>query len=268
MSRIALVTGAASGIGRALSHALALRGDTVVVADINEAGANQVAEEINRLGVGKASGVPLDVTSPEQVAGAVDLVTRDHGRLDLMVNNAGIGAGGPVEALTLADWDRVIDVNLRGVINGVHAAYPVMLGQGHGHILNTASLSGLAPSPFLTPYSATKHAVVGLTLSLRTEAALRGVRVSVLCPGVVDTPLIVANDARSRELLVKSAGRPYPADRLAQDVLRGIDSNRAIIVAPMTAQLVWWLFRASPGLAMRRSSSIVRRLAAQARERA
>jgi len=105
----------------------------------------------------------------------------------VMVNNAGIGVGGEASELTLAHWERVIDVNLRGVIHGVHAAYPVMIAQRSGHIVNTASLAGLMPSPWLTPYAMTKHAVVGLTLSLRAKAAAHGVRVTAVCPGVVDT---------------------------------------------------------------------------------
>src|SRR5207248_6593438 len=113
-----------------------------------------------------------------------------HGRLDLMVNNAGIGIGGETRELLLAHWDRIIDVNLRGVVHGVHAAYPVMIEQGSGHIVNTASLAGLLPSPGATPYAMTKHAVVGLSLSLRGEAAAYGVRVTAVCPGVVETPIL------------------------------------------------------------------------------
>ena len=277
MSRIAFVTGAASGIGRAVSEALAQRGDTVVLADINEAEAKAAVHAINGRGCGTAIAVALDVREPGQVADAVDLVVRDHGRLDLMFNNPGIGVGGPVEELSLEHWDRIIDVNLRGVINGVRAAYPILVRQGHGHILNTASLAGLVPAPFLTPYATTKHAVVGLSLSLRAEAALHGVRVSVLCPGVIDTPLIdsqgpddlptVVDRGSARELLVQSGGKPYAPDRLAQDVLRGLEANRAIIVSPRSAQAVWRLFRLSPSLVMRRSSQIVRGVAAQAMEK-
>ena len=107
----------------------------------------------------------------------------------MLFNNAGVALGGPTHELTAAHCDRVLDVNLRGVINGVLAAYPRMVGQGHGHIVNTASAAGLVAPPFVMAYAA-GSTVVGLSLALRPEAALHGVRVSVLCPGAVDTPIL------------------------------------------------------------------------------
>ncbi len=276
MSRIALVTGAASGIGLALSRALASHGNTVVLADLDETGAVDAAASINSLGHGLAIPRALDVRDADQCAAVVSDVHLTYGRLDLMVNNAGVGIGGPVEELSLDHWNHVIDINLRGVINGVRAVYPLMIQQGHGHILNTASLAGLVPAPYLTPYATTKHAVVGLSLSLRAEAALHGVNVSVLCPGVIDTPILDSRNpshlpttpdrGTSRELLVKSAGKPYDPDLLALDVLRGLAANRAIIVAPRNARFVWRLFRLSPALVMRRSGDIIRGLAGRTTE--
>src|SRR6516225_4102198 len=190
MARIAIITGAASGIGRALASALVTRGDTVVVADVDGEGAERVAGELARRGPGTATSAVVDVRDAGTVRALVDQVRDQHGRLDVMVNNAGIGIGGEAGELALAHWERVIDVNLRGVVHGVHAAYPVMIAQRSGHIVNTASLAGLVPAPLLTPYAMTKHAVVGLSLSLRAEAAAHGVRVTAVCPGVVDTPIL------------------------------------------------------------------------------
>ncbi|WP_156899176.1 SDR family oxidoreductase [Thermocrispum agreste] len=186
----AIVTGTASGIGEALADKLVARGDTVYLADLDTDGAARVAE---RLG-SRAFARRLDVTDAAAVQALVDEVDAEHG-LDLMVNNAGIAVGGAADELGLEHWNRCIDVNLRGVVHGAHAAYLKMKARGRGQILNTASLAGLVVSPLTGPYTATKHAVVALSLSLRAEAALHGVQVSVLCPGVIDTPIFAqAND--------------------------------------------------------------------------
>jgi short-subunit dehydrogenase len=147
-----------------------------------------------------------------------------------------------------------------------------MLRQGHGHIVNTASLAGLLPVPGSAPYATTKWAVVGLSLSLRAEGAARGVRVSVVCPGGVDTPIldkgipadlprvpgIEAIDAR--EVVTRfSGGRLYSADALAADVLRGIDRNRPVIVAPRQARVMWRLMRLSPSLVLRGLAAVAAR---------
>lgn len=253
--RVAIVTGGGSGIGAALVRAMAARGATTVIADIDEAAAKSVAADLTGV-----TTVTFDVRDAEAVAGLVGDVVAQHGHLDYMFNNAGIAVGGMVEELTLDHWDRVIDVNLRGVIHGVHAAYPVMLRQGNGHIVNTASLAGLVPGPGLTPYDAVKHAVVGLSLSLRAEAAGRGVRVSAICPGFVDTPLLgrvnpdlpQTGAGLDAEQLAKRIGKLYQADPLAQDVLRGLERNDALIVAPRSARVAWRLARYAPGMLMGR----------------
>jgi NAD(P)-dependent dehydrogenase (short-subunit alcohol dehydrogenase family) len=257
-SRIAVVTGGASGIGRAIATALVLRGDTVTVADRDKDGAEQVAARLSEHGTAEAAA--LDVTDAEAVAALFAEVRGRHGRLDLVFNNAGIAVGGMTDELTLDHWNRTLDVNLRGVIHGVHAAYPIMLAQGHGHILNTASLAGLVPAPMMLPYTTTKHAVVGLSLALRAEAAAHGVRVSAICPGFVDTPLLdnanpdlPATEAGShaREAALSVQRKLYTAEALARDVLRGVDKNRALIVAPASARAAWRGARLSPEGAVR-----------------
>lgn len=274
---IAIVTGAASGIGRCLASALVARGAEVTLADIDGDGAAAVAEALG--GAPRARAAAVDVTDAEAVAQLVESVVQREACLDLLFNNAGIGAGGPVELLGLEAWDRVLDVDLRSVINGVAAAYPFMVRQGFGHIVNTASLAGLVPSPLLTPYAAAKAGVVGLSVSLRVEAAAHGVRVSVVCPGPVETPLLDAGGGTAgpgsaagggtagqgaggsgtasvgpadspapnvRKLLTNALGTPYPPEDLAGDVLAGVLENRAIIVAPETARIAWQAFRDTP----------------------
>ena len=147
------------------------------------------------------------------VQALVDEVAVRHGRLDFMFNNAGIVIGGRTDEMSREHWDRVIDVNLKGVVNGVVAAYPLMVSQGHGHIVNTASTAGLAPAVLVAAYSASKHAVVGLTGALRPEAARFGVRVSVMCPGAVDTPILDAGPPADLPPLTSPVmtGREYMA---------------------------------------------------------
>jgi NAD(P)-dependent dehydrogenase (short-subunit alcohol dehydrogenase family) len=262
--RVAIVTGGGSGIGAALVRALTGQGARVVIADVDESGGKAVAAQSD----GLADVAVVDVRDAEAVASLVRDAVAEHGRLDLMFNNAGIAVGGRVDELTLEHWDRVIDVNLRGVVHGVHAAYPVMLEQRSGHIVNTASLAGLVPAPMLAPYAATKHAVVGLSLALRAEAADRGVRVSAVCPGFVDTPLLdrvnaglpqteLGSDDAARARL---AGRLYQADALARDVLRGIARNQAIIVAPASARAAWRMTRYAPRASMRGVAALIRRV--------
>jgi NAD(P)-dependent dehydrogenase (short-subunit alcohol dehydrogenase family) len=251
---VAIVTGGASGIGRALGNALAGRGATVILADLQIDLAHSVAAEIAGAG-GKATAADVDVTEYPAVQRLVQEVRQTHDRIDYIFNNAGIGIGGEVRHYAIDDWNRVFDVNLRGVANGVQAAYPVMLEQGFGHIVNTASMAGLMPAPGTVGYAATKHAVVGLSNSLRIEAARFGVRVSVLCPGVVETP-VLENCGRYGKMLIDipveqqreywKSLRPIAPDKFAHRVLRAVARNKAIIIVPGWWKLIWWLNRLSP----------------------
>jgi NAD(P)-dependent dehydrogenase (short-subunit alcohol dehydrogenase family) len=251
----AIVTGGASGIGRALAKELAKRGCEVVLADRQIQLAGEVASGIRASG-GKASALEIDVTDYSAVERLVQGTTERTGRLDYIVNNAGIGIGGNVRDYTIQDWDQIVDVNLRGVINGVQAAYPIMIKQGFGHIVNTASMAGLIPSPAVVAYSTTKHAVVGLSKSLRAEAASVGVYVSVLCPGVIRTPILEGGrygrmsteipPETMRQLWEKL--RPMPADVFACKAINAIAKNKAIIVVPLWWKLFWWINRLSPSL--------------------
>jgi NAD(P)-dependent dehydrogenase (short-subunit alcohol dehydrogenase family) len=252
----AIVTGAGSGIGAALCRALVTAGADVVATDVDGAAAARTAESLH--GPGTASSATLDVTDAAAVAAAVDAVVARTGRLDLMFNNAGIAWGGDTELLTLAQWNAIIDVNIRGVVHGVAAAYPVMLRQGRGHIVNTASMGGLTAAGQITSYVMTKHAVVGLSLALRSEAVSRGVGVLALCPGAVETPILdkgaiggfVGRDYYLRGQGTKTA---YSPDRLARDTLKAIERNKALLVAPKSSHASWLFARLAPGLLQRMS---------------
>ncbi len=256
--RSAIVTGGGSGIGAALVAALAAHGASVVAVDIDEAALRGVVASVPA-GAGDVTAAVLDVCDAAAVADLVSQVAAERDGLDLMFSNAGIAIGGVAEELTLEHWNRVLDVNVRGVVHGVHAAYPLMLRQGRGHLVNTASLAGLVPGPGLAPYTAAKHAVVGLSLSLRAEGAGRGVRVSAVCPGFVDTPLLSRVNpglpqteiGANAAALATRLGKLYQPGPLAQDILRGVERNRALIVAPRSARVAWRAARYAPGLTMR-----------------
>jgi NAD(P)-dependent dehydrogenase (short-subunit alcohol dehydrogenase family) len=255
---VSIVTGGASGIGRAIGEALARRGANVVLADRQFDLAKDVADQIRRCG-GQAIAANLDVTDHAAVRALVqDTFARDK-RLDYIFNNAGIGIAGEASLYELEDWYRVLDVNLRGVIHGVHAAYPIMLRQGFGHIINTSSLAGLLPSPLVVGYCTTKHAIVGLSLSLRIEAAAAGVRVSALCPGVVQTAALIDGGKygkllqsipRETQQKLFELQRPMQPERFAERALNAVARNQAIIIVPSWWRLVWWLNRLSPLLGL------------------
>jgi NAD(P)-dependent dehydrogenase (short-subunit alcohol dehydrogenase family) len=248
--KVAIITGGASGIGAAVGRALAKRGAAVVLADINGDGAEKMAASI-RQGGGRAQSSRLDVTDAAAVADLVKRTRDEHGRIDLMFNNAGVGLAAELRHTTLSHWNRILDIDLRGVIHGVHAVYPIMIEQGHGHIVNTASINGLAPLPLAGAYNAAKHGVVGLTMTLRAESAGLGVRASAVCPGFIDTPMV---DNNTYVELDKKAGqkalpfRLHPVEKCADAILKGVARNRGLIVVTPQAQLLWWLHRLSPGL--------------------
>jgi NADP-dependent 3-hydroxy acid dehydrogenase YdfG len=175
----AIVTGGASGIGRALAEELATRGCDVVLADLQIESAQKVASSI-RSSNGKANAVEVDVTNFSAINQIVQETVQRTGRLDYMFNNAGIGIMGDVNRYKIEDWNYILDVNIRGVVNGVQATYNIMANQGFGHIVNTASVAGITYCPGMVSYCTTKFAVVGLSTSLRGEARGRGIRVSVL----------------------------------------------------------------------------------------
>lgn len=253
-NKSAIVTGAASGIGLALVKGLMARGVKVWLTDVNQAAVQRTATE---LGVPKQA-MQLDVRDGAAFQACVDRVVREAGALDFLFNNAGIGIAGETHEMAAEHFDRIVDINIRGVVNGVLAAYPLMVRQRSGTIVNTASAAGLLPAPLLTAYSMSKHAVVGLSASLRLEAAAHGVRVCVLCPSAIETPLLdVGNppDLKAlpwvphvRRYLTKLGGEPYPVQRMVEDALNGIERNQGQIVIPTRARLSAWLYRMLPGL--------------------
>ena len=255
---VAIVTGAASGIGRALSRNLAQRGAHVVLADLQDDVAQQVAAEIRGAG-GSAESRPLNVTDFDAVSALVNDVAKARGRLDYIFNNAGIAVLGEAKNYEIGSWKRVLDVNLHGVIHGVQAAYQVMIPQGFGHIVNTASITGLVPMTGLLSYATAKHAVVGLSNALRVEAEELGINVTVLCPGAIETAIVsggkFGQDLRpvSQDIQRQLWERLHPisAEECARQALDAVARNKAIAVIPKWWKGLWRLYRLSPNLGLR-----------------
>ncbi len=217
--RIAVVTGAAGGIGRALAAAFLAEGAQVVLADRDEAALRSLAASLP----GDPLTVVVDVTDRDQVQRLHDQAVDRHGAVDVLCNNAGIGGRlGPSWELPAREWDQVLDVNLRGVVNGIQAFVPGMVERGRGHVVNTASMAGLLPMPFGAPYVASKHAVVGLTANLRWELGqlAPGVSASVLCPGWVRTGVATSDHAG-----VLEGYEDGPAGQMAQRLADNVESG-------------------------------------------
>ena len=245
--KVALVTGAASGIGRALSTQLVARGARVWMTDIDEAGL-----EVSAKALGKAVRPRrLDVTDAADFAKCADELVEEEGKIDFLFNNAGIAVIGHYHEMSLDDFNRLIDINLRGVFNGVQAVYSKMIEQRDGHIVNTSSLSGLIPSPGFTAYSATKHAVVGLSRGLRVEAQKFGVRVSAICPGFIDTEIQANADYRGIDPEKSRKKMPFrfaKPEYCAREALDGVARNDGEIVITTHAKGMVAVQRFAPKL--------------------
>jgi NAD(P)-dependent dehydrogenase (short-subunit alcohol dehydrogenase family) len=262
--KVVLITGAGAGIGAELARALARRGASIVCVDRDEVAATRVVQEILADG-GHAASAVFDVTDEAAMTQAVEDAASRHGRLDYVFNNAGIAIGGDARDLSSEQWKRVLDVNWNGVLYGTLAAYRIMTRQGFGHIVNTASGTGLVPQPGNAPYCASKHAIVGLSLSLRYEGADLGVKVSAICPGHVATDIYqamtVVNVSREK-LLADLPARPMSVAAAVEIIIKGIRANDALIVFPANMRWAWRLNRLFPRLMAAAWLSRIRKLRA------
>jgi len=215
--KIAIVTGAGQGIGRAIATKLAAEGAAVAVTDVNEATAIQTAEAIAGGGpAGQAVAIRADVTSRESVAAMVEQVRQEFGRIDVLVNNAGWDKVGPFTDSDPADWDRVIAINLYGVLNTCHAVLPIMVEQGAGTVVSLASDAGRVGSSGEAVYAAAKGGIIAFTKTIAREMARHQVTANCVCPGPTDTALLAAafdDNAKLREALTRAIplrrlGRP------------------------------------------------------------
>jgi NAD(P)-dependent dehydrogenase (short-subunit alcohol dehydrogenase family) len=230
-----LVTGAASGLGLSLVKALVARGDRVLATDVQADRPDVVPAAADYL--------PLDVRSDAAWDAALAHVRQAWGGLDLLVNNAGVAAGGRIDVASMDEWHWIVDINLLGVVRGCRTFTPMFKEQGSGHIVNTASLAGLVHAPGMSAYNTVKAGVVALSETLSHELAPHGVAVSVVCPSFFRTNLGASFQGADTEM--EEAGRKMvsgskrTADEVAAVVVKGIDARKDIILTDRDGQIVW-----------------------------
>lgn len=246
-----LVTGAASGIGRETALAFARAGAPVLAVDIDEAGARSTAGECARSGP-PADAFAVDVADREAVADLAEKVQAIHGPLEVLVNNAGVGMSGRFLDVEPADWDWIVGINLMGVIHGCQAFGPAMVARGRGHVVNMASGLAYTHTASEGAYVTTKAAVLAFSRCLRADWYRHGVGVSVVCPGIVNTPIISrarfrgADPDQVRRLATMFRRRNYPPSRVATAILAAVEHDRAVVPVSPEARVGWALSRLLP----------------------
>jgi meso-butanediol dehydrogenase/(S,S)-butanediol dehydrogenase/diacetyl reductase len=232
--RMAIVTAGGAGIGAATARRFAREGAAVVIADLSGRRADEVAGAINTSG-GRAVAIKIDVADPEAIQACVRLALDRFGRLDIMVNNAGMAELAPLDEVSLESWNRVIAVTLTGTFLGMKYCLPVMRRQGRGVIINTASVSGIAGDYGLSSYNAAKAGVINLTRSAALENARYGIRVNCVCPGAINTRAAeILGQARADELRRRQAAA-HPLGRLGEpeeiaDTMRFLASDESSFI--------------------------------------
>jgi NAD(P)-dependent dehydrogenase (short-subunit alcohol dehydrogenase family) len=273
--RVALVTGAGSGIGRETALALARRGADLALCDVDEAGLAATRADAEALGR-RVLARRVDVADRAAMRAFAGEVHAQHAALDLLVNNAGVGLAASFLDTPLEDWDWILGINLLGVIHGCHFFVPPMVARGRGgHVVNVASMASYMPSEALLAYNVTKFGVRGLSESLRVELARHRIGVTAVCPGIINTAIArnlrsrgVADDPAERERARRLfERRNYPPSRVAENILRAVQKNRAVAPISPEAWVVWYLTRLFPGLVRAAMTAMSNRAAREAAAR-
>jgi NAD(P)-dependent dehydrogenase (short-subunit alcohol dehydrogenase family) len=247
----ALITGAASGIGRAIALALAREGSDLFLVDIDESGLRMSARDAAMLGSSKVLLEVCDLSSPTQISACTAACLRAFGELDIVVNAAGLFHFGHVDEMNAEMWKALMSVNLLAPIQLVGELMPALLAQKESHILNVCSIVGLIPARKVMSYQTSKFALVGYSLALRTGYAAYNVGVTALCPGLVDTPMLTRSGP---QWLKKSKLRPFglltTPEAVARRAIVAIRRNSGIAVVPLTAHFLWLIYRMCPTLVL------------------
>ena len=209
-NKVAVITGAASGIGLATAVKFAQEGAFIAICDLNQAGIDAAIKEVEAVG-GKALGYIVDVTKPDQIAAMRDALLAEKGRIDVLVNNAGIVMDAQLIKMTEDQFDKVIDINLKGTYNMARALVDTMVAQGAGVILNASSVVGVYGNFGQTNYAATKFGVIGMVKTWAKELGKKGIRANAVCPGFVATPILKAMP----EKVLQGMEEKVPMRRLA-----------------------------------------------------
>ena len=246
----ALVTGAGAGIGRATTLALAAEGTHVIATDVDRTAAEKVTAEVEEHG-GGASAHRLDVTDADAVAELAATVAADHGALDLLVCNAGVGMSARLADMTVDDWVWIRSVNLDGVLHCCHAFGAAMLSRGRGHVSIVSSALGYTPRATEPAYVTTKAAALALAQSLRADWSPRGVGVSTVCPGIINTGIhtrtrFIGTDPDHQLRTSRTFERGRGPERVAAAIVRNTRRNRAVVPVGWEARLAWWAHRFAP----------------------
>lgn len=263
----AIVTGAASGLGRAISLELAKEGWCLCAADVNEDGAKETVRMIESAG-GTGRSDKLDVTDPDQWKALSDKLRADWPRLDLLVNNAGVAGAGKVGEFSIDDWRWLLDININGAVYGCHTFVDWLKANPNGaHIINTASMAGIACPPTMAAYNVSKAAVIGLSETLWSELRKDNVGVTVLCPeffktAILDNPRIANSDSLkwARKALDRS---PFTAQDVARAAVDAMKRKRLYVILPRAARYRWYLKRLHPTYFLGKVAGIFERAGAK-----
>jgi len=254
--KVGVVTGAGSGIGRATALALAERGANLAICDVDDIGLAETADRIKALGR-EVFSQTVDVAQADAMQAFSQATRSALGRVDIVVNNAGIGLAGLFVDVPLEAWTKILGINISGVIHGCHAFLPGMIeADAGGHIVNIASMAGYCQAPGMTAYGTTKFGVLGFSECLRAELSVHGIGVTAVCPGVINTAIVrtskmygLNEDPELREQGIRAfERRNYSPERVAQKILRAVQKNRGVAPISPEAWAGYWVKRLVPGL--------------------